>query len=135
MDVLVIFIIHLRQLFEVYDVLPDPSLGHMVEVVKGAVNLCSGIYICVGFFGYIAFYTVDFGGNILTDFPSSLGVEVTQMGFVLSVAVSFPLVIFPIRTSVNSILFARKVNIEKLLKLLLIFNQPRYWIGMIGFTN
>ena len=63
MDVPVIFIINLRQLFEVYDVLPDPSLGHMVEVVKGAVNLCSGIYICVGFFGYIAFYTVDFGGN------------------------------------------------------------------------
>ena len=62
-DVPVIFIINLRQLFEVYDVLPDPSLGHMVEVVKGAVNLCSGIYICVGFFGYIAFYTVDFGGN------------------------------------------------------------------------
>ena len=44
--------------------MPDPSLGHMVEVVKGAVNLCSGIYICVGFFGYIAFYTVDFGGNL-----------------------------------------------------------------------
>ena len=51
------------QLFEVYDTLPDPSLGQMVEIVKGAVNLCSGIYICVGFFGYIAFYSVDFGGN------------------------------------------------------------------------
>ena len=51
------------QLFEVYDTLPDPSLGQMVEIVKGAVNLCSGIYICVGFFGYIAFYSVDFGGK------------------------------------------------------------------------
>ena len=53
------------QLFEVYDTLPDPSLGQMVEIVKGAVNLCSGIYICVGFFGYIAFYSVDFGGTIM----------------------------------------------------------------------
>ena len=53
-----------RQLFEVYDTLPDPSLGQMVEIVKGAVNLCSGIYICVGFFGYIAFYSVDVGGKI-----------------------------------------------------------------------
>ena len=53
------------QLFEVYDTLPDPSLGQMVEIVKGAVNLCSGIYICVGFFGYIAFYSVDFGGRII----------------------------------------------------------------------
>ena len=54
---------YFSQLFEVYDTLPDPSLGQMVEIVKGAVNLCSGIYICVGFFGYIAFYSVDFGGN------------------------------------------------------------------------
>ena len=96
------------QLFEVYDTLPDPSLGQMVEIVKGAVNLCSGIYICVGFFGYIGFYSLDFGGNILTAFPDSFGIKLTKMGFALSVAVSFPMVIFPCRTAINSILFARK---------------------------
>ena len=52
-----------------------------------------------------------FTGNILTAFPDSFGVELTKMGFALSVAVSFPMVIFPCRTSINSILFARKVNI------------------------
>ena len=96
------------QIFEVYEALPDPSLSRMVEVVKGAVNLCSGIYICVGFFGYVGFYSVDFGGNILTAFPASFGVKLTRLGFALSVAVSFPLVIFPCRTAINSILFARK---------------------------
>ena len=96
------------QLFEVYDTLPDPSLGQMVEIVKGAVNLCSGIYICVGFFGYIGFYSLDLGGNILTAFPDSFGIKLTKMGFALSVAVSFPMVIFPCRTAINSILFARK---------------------------
>ena len=96
------------QLFEVYDTLPDPSLGQMVEIVKGAVNLCSGIYIIVGFFGYIGFYSLDLGGNILTAFPDSFGIKLTKMGFALSVAVSFPMVIFPCRTAINSILFARK---------------------------
>jgi hypothetical protein len=62
-------ILYFSQLFEVYDTIPDPSLGQMVEIVKGAVNLCSGIYICVGFFGYIAFYSVDFGGIIMCALP------------------------------------------------------------------
>ena len=97
-----------RQLFEVYEVLPDPSLNRMVEVVKGAVNLCSGVYISVGFFGYVAFHMVDFGGNVLTAFQPSFSVECIKMGFVLSVAVSFPLVIFPVRTSIHSLVF-RKV--------------------------
>ena len=51
-----------------------------------------------------------FQGNILTAFPDSFGVELTKMGFALSVAVSFPMVIFPCRTSIHSILFARKVG-------------------------
>ena len=52
-----------------------------------------------------------FLGNILTAFPDSFGVELTKMGFALSVAVSFPMVIFPCRTAINSCLFARKVRI------------------------
>ena len=92
-----------------YELLPDPSLNRMVEVVKGAVNLCSGVYISVGFFGYVTFLDVE--GNILTAFAPSLIVEAIKMGFVLSVAVSFPIVMFPIRTSLHSLLF-RKVHID-----------------------
>ena len=36
-------------------------------------------------------------------------VELVKFGFVLSVAVSFPLVIFPCRTSIHSLIF-RKVE-------------------------
>ena len=85
----------------------DPSLNRMVEVVKGAVNLCSGVYISVGFFGYVTFSeTVE--GNILTAFAPSLMVESIKMGFVLSVAVSFPIVMFPIRTSLHSLVFRKQ---------------------------
>ena len=43
--------------------MPDPTLNMMNDIVKGAVNLCSGCYICVGIFGYIAFSAVEVGGN------------------------------------------------------------------------
>ena len=95
------------QVFEIYDALPDPSPTVMNAVVRGAVNLCSGCYICVGIFGYITFSAVDVGGNILTEFPPTLFVEIIKLGFVLSVAVSFPLVVFPCRTAIHSLMFRK----------------------------
>jgi len=94
-------------IFEVYTSLPDPSPQKMVGVVKSAVNLCSAIYITIGFFGYVAFCATDFSGNILTGFPSSRFTDFLKLGFVISVAVSFPLVIFPTRTSIHSLIFRK----------------------------
>ena len=48
-------------------------------------------------------------GNILTAFPSGFAIQIIKLGFVLSVAVSFPLVVFPCRTSIHSLIF-RKVT-------------------------
>ncbi len=95
------------QVFEIYEALQDPSVGKMNEVVRGAVNLCTGVYISVGVFGYIALHHVDFGGNILTAYPNSVFIEGVKIGFVLSVAMSFPLVVFPCRTSIHSLVFRR----------------------------
>ena len=44
-------------------------------------------------------------------FEPSLSSEMIKMGFVFSIAFSFPLVIFPCRASLNSLLF-RRVCIE-----------------------
>ena len=52
-----------RQVFEIYDALPNPSPSTMNDVVKNAVNLCSASYICVGFFGYVTFCTSEVGGK------------------------------------------------------------------------
>ena len=115
-------------MFEVYDALSDPSIHKMNEVVKGAVNLCTGCYIAVGVFGYIAFCnTAEVGGNILTNFPVSFSTEMIKLGFVLSVAVSFPLVVFPCRSSLYSLLF-RKVRKLKscFLKNDFIFNRVTF---------
>lgn len=40
-------------------------------------------------------------------FEPSLSSEIIKIGFVLSVAFSFPLVIFPCRASLNSLFFRR----------------------------
>lgn len=46
-------------------------------------------------------------GNILLSFEPSITSELIKLGFVFSVAFSFPLVIFPCRASLNSLLFRR----------------------------
>ncbi|KOX74672.1 Putative sodium-coupled neutral amino acid transporter 10 [Melipona quadrifasciata] len=95
------------QLFEIYETIPNVSLEKMNEVVHCALNICTIVYLCVGFFGYIAFCTQPFTGNILMSFEPSLSSEMIKMGFVFSIAFSFPLVIFPCRASLNSLLFRR----------------------------
>ncbi|XP_011495012.1 PREDICTED: putative sodium-coupled neutral amino acid transporter 10 [Ceratosolen solmsi marchali] len=93
------------QLFEIYEAMPNASLEKMNQVVRGALNICTSVYLCVGLFGYIAFSNQPFTGNILLSFEPSLTSEIIKIGFVLSVAFSFPLVIFPCRASLNSLLF------------------------------
>ncbi|XP_044734885.1 putative sodium-coupled neutral amino acid transporter 10 isoform X2 [Chrysoperla carnea] len=98
------------QLFEIFDILPNASLESMNSVVRGAVNICTAVYVFVGVFGYIAFCTKPFSGNILMSFAPSMTTDAIKIGFVFSVAFSFPMVIFPCRASLHSLLF-RKAQI------------------------
>ncbi|XP_033208511.1 putative sodium-coupled neutral amino acid transporter 10 [Belonocnema kinseyi] len=95
------------QLFEIYESVPNVSLEKMNEIVRGALNICTAVYVSVGLFGYIACCTQTFTGNILMSFERSPSSEVIKLCFVFSVAFSFPLVIFPCRASLNSLLFRR----------------------------
>lgn len=53
------------QLFEIYETIPNVSLEKMNDVVRGALNICTVVYMCVGLFGYIAFCTQSFTGNLM----------------------------------------------------------------------
>lgn len=103
-----------RQIFEVFETTQNVSPERMNGIVKTAVTICTGVYILVGCFGYIAFCTQSFSGNILLSFSPSFTNDAIKIGFVLSIAFSFPLVIFPCRVSVNSLLY-RRVSILLLL--------------------
>ncbi|XP_030757930.1 putative sodium-coupled neutral amino acid transporter 10 [Sitophilus oryzae] len=93
------------QLFEIYQAVHNPTLDQMNHVVKNAINICTAVYFCVGLFGYIAFAHKSFTGNILMSFEPSTLTNVLKLGFVLSVAFSFPLVVFPCRASVHSLIY------------------------------
>ncbi|XP_037944170.1 putative sodium-coupled neutral amino acid transporter 10, partial [Teleopsis dalmanni] len=95
------------QLFEVFESINNQSLEKLNGIVRNATWICTFVYIAVGFFGYVAFCTQSFSGNILMNFSPSFGSDVIKIGFVLSVAFSFPLVIFPCRASIYSLLYRK----------------------------
>lgn len=80
------------------------TLQRMSETVNRSLNICSAIYISVGISGYIAFWSQPFGGNILLILPSGFISTFTLIAFVFTVLISFPLCLFPCRTSLHSLL-------------------------------
>lgn len=100
-----------RQLFEIYESLSTPTVEKINSVVYSAINLCTVVYASVGFLGYVAYCKGGFTGNILLSFTPSFSSEMFKLGFVMSIAVSFPLVIFPCRASLYSLIFKRVCKI------------------------
>ncbi|XP_052263344.1 putative sodium-coupled neutral amino acid transporter 10 isoform X1 [Dreissena polymorpha] len=97
------------QLFIVYDALADPSLKRINNIVSSAVHMCTACYLLVAFFGYITFFTVtDLSGDMLNHLQENLLSDALKLSFVLSIAVSMPLIIFPCRVSLHTLLFPPK---------------------------
>lgn len=95
------------QLFEVFESIPSISLEKMNLVTKNAVNICTVVYLTLGIFGYIAFSSHTISGNILVSLSPTLASDVIKLGFVMSLAFSFPLIIFPCRASLYSLLYRK----------------------------
>ncbi|KAG5896316.1 hypothetical protein JTB14_030520 [Gonioctena quinquepunctata] len=101
------------QLFEIYQEVQNATLEKMNHLVRVAVNICTCVYIFVGLFGYIAFADTSFTGNILLSFEPSFMTDVMKIGFIGSVAFSFPLVIFPCRASLFSLLYKEGYSLHE----------------------
>ncbi|XP_050351959.1 putative sodium-coupled neutral amino acid transporter 10 isoform X2 [Nymphalis io] len=95
------------QLFEIFDSMPSLSLEKSCLVTKNAINICAGVYCTLGIFGYIAFGAQEISGNVLMSLSPTMASDVIKLGFVMSLAFSFPLVIFPCRASLYSFLYRR----------------------------
>ncbi|GBP53237.1 Putative sodium-coupled neutral amino acid transporter 10 [Eumeta japonica] len=107
------------QLFEIFESLPKLSLERMNVVTKNAINICTTVYLTLGLFGYIAFSSQEISGNILMSLSESWISDVIKLGFVMSVAFSFPLIIFPCRASLYSLIYRKLVIMIGLLILVL----------------
>lgn len=101
------------QLFEVYETMGFPaSFDRIKRTVHQATSICCVVYCIVGFFGYLAFYNQTLSGNILMNFRPSLANDAITIGFILSIACSFPLVIFPCRAALASFLHRKSLHSE-----------------------
>ncbi|XP_077979795.1 uncharacterized protein LOC144435109 isoform X2 [Glandiceps talaboti] len=92
------------QVFVVYESLPDRTERKMNDIVKGAVNMVAFCYIMVGFFGYVAFIEQGIKGDVLMNFKTSFVNDLLKFGFVVSVALSFPMMIMPCRASIYTLI-------------------------------
>jgi sodium-coupled neutral amino acid transporter 10 len=78
----------------------------MNRIIDASVILVFILYFIAGVFGYIAFYDIHIHGNIITNMPNTFISKIMVFGFIICVIFGFPFMVYPCRTSLNTLLFS-----------------------------
>lgn len=94
--------------------LQNPTMGRVQAACGGAVSIGTVLYIVMGIFGYILFGGVV-SSNVLNSFvdPSDILVQIGRCMFLLVVTMAFPLIVYPCRSNLQTLLF-RKLTRDNL---------------------
>lgn len=98
-----------------YSELESPTLKKMNKVIDASVVLVFVVYLVSGLFGYIAFYNYHIHGNIITNIPATFVSELMVSGFIICCIFGYPFMVYPCRTSLNTLLFS-EVSSDLILK-------------------
>uniref|UniRef100_A0A1I7UE63 Aa_trans domain-containing protein n=1 Tax=Caenorhabditis tropicalis TaxID=1561998 RepID=A0A1I7UE63_9PELO len=100
------------QLFPVISCIKDATTDRVDYVVSNSINICAAMYAAVGVFGYVAFYSHELHGDVLVQFPPTIVTQSLKLAFLLSIAVSIPLMMFPARTALFCLILRDKDSIS-----------------------
>ncbi|CAF0712720.1 unnamed protein product [Brachionus calyciflorus] len=92
-------------LFVVYSELENKEI--IDKLADSGILISFICYFLTGFFGYISYYDVTIYGNITYNIPDSFLSQFFLYGFIICVISGFPFIIYPCRTSLNTLFFSQ----------------------------
>lgn len=84
----------------------------MSKIIDASVIFVSIVYFVTGVFGYIAFSNLKIHGNIMTNIPNTFMSEIVLAGFLICVLFGYPFMVYPCRTSLNTLLFSEVCSLK-----------------------
>ncbi|PAA78221.1 hypothetical protein BOX15_Mlig007591g2 [Macrostomum lignano] len=102
------------QLFLLYDSLSQPSIKTVQKILTLSVTSSCVFYIFVGAIGYVACNASHpvIHGDLTAMYPSTPLCNLVRLFLVMSIAVSFPVIIYPCRVSVFSLFYLRQTGLS-----------------------
>jgi amino acid permease len=116
------------QVYQIYRETGQKNIPRMMSVVHMSVGTCLVLYLAVGVFGYLTFYSVT-DGNVLNNYTDedNAFVALGKVGLAITLTFSSPLFVPPLRQTIGGLLLSP----DKLAK----FNWARHIGGTVAILG